>query len=173
MGTPMIATLLSRLLSALRWLVAASVLLVMLSSCQFRTARFYPDGSGMHESVNRWAGWTFLLGLLAVGLLALWLWTFRAWPLFGGGVVVALGVAAISAGDHWRALLAERALDRDDELVIAAGLPVVTVARATGAGLALLSLGVWLFVRDRGPRPHLARQPREDGIDGPVLSPTK
>ena len=151
----------NRLGTALAWLVAASALLVLLGSCEYRTTRVWgPDpvdgtsGTIMTEGYERWALWTLLCGLaglFAVGLAAL---------IAGGrgGAALAalaaglLAVAAALAGRHWLRLVEEREREREYALGIATGLPVVTIAGASGGALALLLAGLWLAEnKDGGP----------------------
>lgn len=153
---------------------------VLLGSLAFRTTREWgPDpaganaGSGTAEGALRWALGTFACGVAAAGLLAL---AFGAlvlaagnggtgWRLPGAMLVALASVpfvlAACLAGRHWLRLLDERDRERDDVLTIAAGLPVVTLAGASGALLALLLAGAGL-VRRRSSAAAVA-QPRPGG----------
>ena len=149
-----------RLLTSLRWMVAVCALLVVLGSCDFRTSRtftresgtFEGAGAAMSEGAAHWAGWTFLLGGVAVVALLLWVWIWGGWPFFAA-VALALFAAAAIAGDHWRDLRTEESYydllrDQDYFLTTALGPPLVTITGAVGGFLALLTIAV-SFVVDR------------------------
>lgn len=141
-------------------LAVACALAVVFGSTMFQTSRFWDNGDGsghgMSEGAARWAGWTFLWGLIALGTLLIGAWRIadgrRAiGVIFGVATAGAFLSAAIKANRHWQPLLDERALPRDYTLSIAAGLPVVTVAASVGAVLTLVLIGFWIGegVRDR------------------------
>lgn len=139
--------------------------LVLLGSFAFGTSRAWgPDpvlgnaGSGMREGAGRWAGWTFLSGLAALGALLV----ATNFALGGhralSGLTTALAVppfvvAALVGGHHWVRLLDERQRDRDYVLTIAHGLPVVTLAASAGAFLATAA-AVLLLLSQRPTDPH-------------------
>lgn len=122
--------------------------LVLLASFGFGTSRAWgPDpalgnaGSGMREGAGRWAGWTFVSGLAALGALLV----ATNFALGGhralSGLTTAPAVppfvaAALVGGHHWLRLLDESQRNRDYVLTIAPGLPVVTLAAFAGAFLA-------------------------------------
>lgn len=130
---------------------------VLLGSFAHGTTRTYDGGapnSGTiaQEGAGRWAISTFACGLAALSALGLaaglGVTNHRA-PGAISAVLAAppFAIAAVLAGRNWRQLLAERDMERNYSLDIAAGLPMVTVAGALGAALALLLAGVMLINR--------------------------
>lgn len=169
-----------RLLTTLRWMLAISALLVMLGSCDFRTSRtftresgtFEGAGAAMSEGAAHWAGWTFLLGGVAVVALLLWIWMWGSWPLIAA-VALALFAAAAIAGDHWHDLRTEEAYydlvrNQDYFLTIALGLPLVTISGVVGGLSALLCIAV-SFVADRDKPDDTAGVPPPSAVTGGFL----
>lgn len=134
-------------------LAVACALAVVFGSTLFQTSRYWDNGDGsgmgMSEGAARWAGWTFLCGLVALGALPAGAWRVadrhrRSGIVFALVASGAFFFVAYQATSHWQRLLNERAQPRDYTLSIATGLPVVTVAASIGAMLTLLLIGFWI-----------------------------
>lgn len=130
--------------------------LVLIGSADYQTTRVWGSsvsGPSMIEGWGRWAGETILCALAALGALILALWAgdaerhkFQVAAV--GAAACLLALASAIGGRYWRRLLDEREQERDYALTIASGLPLVTVASAIGAALALV-LAVALLARRR------------------------
>ncbi len=117
--------------------------LVVLGSLGFETTRTWDNRAGTgqtwREGAARWAGWSFLCGVGALGALGGGPVAPRQWRApFAATAAGAFSWAVYRAGMHWRRLLDERAEPRDYDLDIAIGLPMVTTFGAIGALLALV-----------------------------------
>ena len=137
---------------------------VILGSLDFRTTRTWELGVGIgqahQEGAARWAAWTLLAGTGAFGLLAVSVRALARAVNAGSNdarrrgricaVLAApfLGIAATVSTMNWMRVLEEQQRATEYTLVIAGGLPIVTLASAVGAGLALMVFGLTLGLSD-------------------------
>jgi hypothetical protein len=131
---------------------------VILGSLDFRTTRTWELGVGIgqahQEGAARWAVWTLLAGAVALGLLAISVPALARAVNAGSNdarrkgricavlAVPFLGNATTVSAMNWMRVLDEQQRATEYTLVIAQGLPVVAVASAIGAGLALMVFGL-------------------------------
>lgn len=136
-------------------LCAASVI---LGSFVHGTTRIYNDGvvgSGTiaEEGAGRWAVWTLISGGVSLGALVLSTWAAlgrqrQMSALLAVLAVLPFIVSAVVAGRHWIRLLEEREREREYVLLIAKGLPTVTMGAVFGAALSLfLAFALFLAAR--------------------------
>lgn len=130
--------------------------LTVVGSFLHGTTRTWEKGVSGSETVwaegaGRWAGWTFLLGILGIGLLLLarrlgQRGHARLALLVGSLTALPFGLALRLTVPRWESVLDERARERDYILEIAPGLAIVSTASAVGVIVVAL-----LLIRPRSP----------------------